>query len=91
MKIKTGPNVKRLIAAKIAREAIPADGKFADGIEFLLNPDRVRKTARQATIWAAASIEAVRNAPGPNPFKNASDEEIAGVILKEMEKRKRKV
>lgn len=30
-----GPNVKRLVIMKMAREAIPPGGNFQDGINFL--------------------------------------------------------
>ena len=30
-----GPNVRKLIASKMAREAIPDKGGFSDGLKFL--------------------------------------------------------
>jgi hypothetical protein len=77
-----GPNVKKLVAMRIAKVAIPDNGKFADGIEFLLNKERVLETAKKATEWVKTAIQAVRDAPGDNPFRSADDETIAAEILR---------
>ena len=81
----TGPNVRKLIAHKIARYAIPDKGGFSDGLKFLAQPDRVLAAAKAATAWVFAAIDAVKAAPD-NPFN--SDEAIAAEILRRLESRK---
>jgi hypothetical protein len=81
-----GPNVKKLIARKMSRDAIPDGGGFADGVKFLMDPQRVGKVAREATEWVTMAIQAVRKAAEPNPWKGADDETIAGEILQRIEK-----
>jgi len=81
-----GPNVKRLIAAKMAAIAIPPGGGFADGLKFLQSADRIKAAAREATDFVTAAIAAVKSSPD-NPYR--TDEEIAGAILAKIEERKR--
>lgn len=79
-----GPNVKKLITRKMSFDAIPRNGSFADGVRFLSDPKAVGQSARAATEWATTAIRAVREAAEPNPWKNSSDEEIAGEILRKI-------
>ena len=83
-----GHNAKRLIAIKMARNAIPDGGGFEDGLRFLSNKDLIVASAKEAAKWVADAIDAVRAAAEPNPFKSATDEEIAGEILHKIESRK---
>lgn len=46
-----GPNVKRLIAHKMATDAIPAQGGLADGLRFLSSAESIRNGCRAATAW----------------------------------------
>lgn len=39
--------------------------------------------------WARETISGIRQAPGPNPFKNASDEEILREILRRADEHKK--
>lgn len=80
-----GPNVKRLIAHKMATDAIPANGGFADGLRFLSSAESIRNGCRAATAWVQDAIAAVKAAPD-NPF--GDDEAIAGEILQQIEARK---
>jgi hypothetical protein len=80
-----GPNVKKLIAMKVARDAIPNDGGFMDGIKFLLDKEKISTTATRATEWVKRAIQAVRDAKEPNPWKSADDEAIAAEILRQIE------
>ncbi len=52
-------------------------------------PGNIGKRARQATAWVEAAIAAVKNAPGENPYRAMSDEDVAGALLKEIENKKR--
>lgn len=78
-----GPNMKRFLAVKVSRDAIPDGGGFADGIEFLLNPGRMADVSRKALEWCDQCIAAVKSAPD-NPYGD-DEEVIAGVILAQLE------
>lgn len=82
---RMSPNMTRLMVHKLSRDAVPAGGGFADAVAFLSVPERVKAAAKAAGQWARAAVQAVRDARDPNPFKDASDEEIAGEILRQVE------
>lgn len=84
-----GPKIKRLISVKMAKDAIPDGGGFADGVKFLSNKESIVAGARIATEWAKAALDAVRQAAEPNPWKMASDEDIAAHILERIEKKRK--
>jgi hypothetical protein len=75
------PNVKRLIILRLSREAIPDGGGLIDGLLFFSDPDKRKKNLDDSARWVKQAIEAVRGGAEPNPWKNASDEVIAGEIL----------
>lgn len=79
-----GPNVKRLIIAKMSRDAVPDGGGLADAIGFLTSKDALLRGAREATKFVEAAIAAVKAAPDN---KWGDDEAIAGEILKQIELR----
>lgn len=87
-----GPNIKRLVARKMGFDAIPAGSPdaFNAGIAFLSQPRHLLDSAREAVGWTKAAILAVRRAAEPNPWKEASDEEIAGELLRLAEKKPQK-
>lgn len=80
-----GPNVKRLLAHFIAREAIPVGGGVADGLNFLTNPERRTSGIEKAMADLDAALIAIKSAPD-NPFGN-DDEVIAAAILERVERR----
>jgi hypothetical protein len=82
-----GPNVKRLIAHKMGVDAIPKGGGFEDGLKFLSSREAVISGAQQASNWVIAAIRVLRQAAEPNPWKNSSDEEIAGHLLRQLHDR----
>lgn len=85
---KLGPNVKRLMAFKVSRDAIPSGGGFEDGIKALTTPGRMSELSRNALVWVDEAIAVMRTAHD-NPY--GDDEEIiAGAILAEIEKRENK-
>ena len=61
--------------------AIPEDGGLVDGVNFLLDGERVRLAAQDAKEWAAEAVRVVRLAPDPNPWRDRTDDEIAAAIL----------
>lgn len=83
------PNVKKLVIRKMAQDAIPAGGGLGDGIRFLTTPGALGKSWVEAAFWAERAFQQVREAAEPNPWKTASDEEIAGELLRKAEERDR--
>jgi hypothetical protein len=77
-----GPNVKKLIILRMSTDVVPANGGIGDAVKFLMNIEAIKKSARDATQWVGDSINSIRKAADPNPWKNSSDEEIAEEILK---------
>jgi hypothetical protein len=86
---KHGPNVARLIAHRMVAEAIPPGGGITDGVRFLTNREAVVRAQREAEAFARDAIAVVRTAADPNPWRDASDEAIAGEILRAADERKR--
>jgi hypothetical protein len=82
-----GPNVKRLWAMKMAKDAIPSDGGLADGLKFLSSREPIAEGARRASEFVEQALRAVRCAAEPNEWKHATDEEIAGELLRRIEER----
>lgn len=88
MENRTGPNVRRLIAHKVALDAVPKGGGMGDAIKFISTPGAIGDGLREAARWASAAIAAVKAAPG-NPYGD-DDEAIAGEILRQVEAIKEK-
>jgi hypothetical protein len=82
LKRKFGPNAVNLLARFIARESIPPDGGFADGVEFFTNAERRHQVLERAVANFDLAIEAVRAAPD-NPYGN-DEETIAAAILERL-------
>jgi|ERR1700733_159898 len=83
-------NVKRLQIEFTAWEAIPDGGGLADGIDAIICPGRLSDCLKKAVTRTNAAILAVRNAGEPNPFREWTDDQIAGEILRKVwEKRGR--
>lgn len=83
-------NINRLIAHKMSLDAIPPgtpDGLMV-GVRFLSDKGRLVKSSRDAKEWVDAAITAIRLAADPNPWRDSTDEEIAGVILDKIAARK---
>jgi len=84
-----GPNFKKLCIHVIARDAIPEGGGILDGVQFLLDRKKIKQSAQGASVWVHHAIEAIRQAPGDNPWRDADDEAICGEILRLIEEKKR--
>jgi hypothetical protein len=82
-----GPNVKKLIIHKMSLDAIPSGGGVADGLKFFMDKEKISKTLREANEWVKQAINMVRLAGEPNPFKNSTDEDIAGEIFRKIEEK----
>jgi hypothetical protein len=46
------------------------------------------RSSRKAKEWVDAAIQTVRGVREPNPWKNATDEEIAGELLRQIDNKK---
>lgn len=82
---KRGPYFMELVHRRVARDAIPDGGGVGAGIDFLLNPERIRETTRAAFEFVQEAVDAVRAAPD-NPYGD-DEEAIAKHIVEEIEKR----
>lgn len=85
------PNVKRLIIHKMSVDAVPAGGGIGDALKFLTTPGGIGKGWKEAADWVKSAITVIRQAAEPNPWKESSDEDIAGYLLKRIEERKQAV
>jgi hypothetical protein len=88
--MKQGPNVQKLITKKLAYDTYPRGNTIEDvvkAVQFLGDSAAFTKAALKAQEWVAASLVAVRAASEPNPWKAASDEEIAAEILRTIEEK----
>ena len=86
-KNKYGPNVTKLIVRFMSYVAIPKGGGLADGIKFIIDPERRKKVIATAEANALDAINLVKSAPD-NPYRD--DESIAEIILEKLtEKEKR--
>lgn len=81
-----GPNVRKLIFAKMAKDAVQDGEGLVEAINFLGSPDRVRDSFRGAAAWIFAAIDLVKESPD-NPY-GGDDEAIAAAILKGIESKK---
>ena len=81
----SGPNIKRLWAMKMAKDTIPSGGGFADGLKFFSSKESIINGSKAATEFVKNAIQAIRNAANPNPWRESSDEEIAGEILRRID------
>lgn len=82
---KLGPNARKLLAHFIALEAVPRGGGLADGLNFLIDPDRRRQGLEKAMSNTQVAIDLVKSAPD-NPYGD-DDDVIAGVILERVKHR----
>jgi len=80
-----GQYVKKLIVRFMSVDAVPSGGGFSDGMRFLLDPERIMRSARESTAKAFAAIDAVKAAPD-NPYGD-DDEAIARAIIERLERR----
>lgn len=82
-----GQNVQKLIVRRMSSQAIPPGGGFAEGLAFLSDPRKITDAARKATEFVRLALQVIRESAEPNPWKHATDEEIAGKILADIEDR----
>lgn len=87
-----GPNVKKLIISFMTVDAIPpkTGNPFQAGLQYLLDAERVKASAKLAMKRTEDAIYALRHNRVESTYHRSTDEEIAGVILAAIEERKRK-
>lgn len=83
------PNVRELVIIMTSRVAIPDGGGLADGISFFTNRDKRLSIMTSAEELTKQSINLVRHAAEPNPWRTATDEEIAGEMLRKLDERRK--
>lgn len=80
-----GPNMKKFVIRRMSVMAVPAGEGLSSAIEFLMKPGALGSGFKQAMEWCDAAIAAIRGAGEPNPWKNATEEEIAGELVRRIE------
>lgn len=83
-----GPNQKQLIINRMVTKAIPPGGGFEAGLRFLSSNETIKACAKEAIEFVKNAIIAVRQAAEPNPWKQSSDEQIAGELVRLVEEKK---
>jgi hypothetical protein len=74
----------------MAKRAVPTGGGLNSALDFLSTPGKMGKTFREVIPFVQEMIGIVRTASEPNPFKNATDEEIATELVRLINERKEK-
>lgn len=80
-------NYSRLVALFAAKRAVPPGANMAYVVSYIAS-GAMGDNLRVSIEEAKAAIRLVRKAPQPNPWAEATDEDIAGKIIAEVEKRK---
>lgn len=86
---KIGPNHMKLVIDLATRDAFKdPKANLMTGIEWINSDEKRRESFEIARKTADQFIAAVRQASDPNPHRNSSDDDIALVILEEIEKKR---
>lgn len=86
---KLTPAVKRLLVEYMAKRQTERVGCNVGAIAVDIINGGLGKSSDAALEDVNTALADVRNARAPNPFANATDEEIATAILKRVEERRR--
>lgn len=78
-----GPNMKRLLAFCLAKEAIPAGGGIGNVLEFFADAEHRRAVIKKSMQTCDACINAVKQTHD-NPYGD-DEESIAAAILERLE------
>ena len=82
----TVTNLKRLAIARMSAKAIPKGCGVAAAIAFLSDPKALAAARRESVGWAREAVAVLRTAKG-GEMANKTDEELAGILLEEINKR----
>jgi hypothetical protein len=86
-----GPNMRRLVAeraAQVAVESCKDEDLFGHIVQRIVS-ETLGKDLAEAKAWCETAVGLVRQAAEPNPWKAATDEEIAGTILRKIAGRRK--
>lgn len=83
--------VQRLEIEFTANEVAPPGSSIASVGRAIMEPGRIGEAARLGKVQAAEAISLIRGAAEPNPWKDATDEEIAAEILRRVDERRREL
>ena len=82
-------SAKGMVGLMIYKMALDGSREgFAGALKMLSSSEAIRNSAVTAKEWCADTIAAVRGAADPNPWRNATDDEIADEILRQLADRK---
>lgn len=81
-------SMKRLIISRMSVMAIPPGGGAKEALEFLSTSKNIADGWRKAEAWAREAIALIRTGQEPNPWKTASDDDIADEIMRRIDERK---
>lgn len=84
MSDEIGPNMRKLIAQYIGREAIPPKGGLEEAFNFFQNDEH----RRQVVASAMSKVEELMKSVKPH-FPTKTDEEIAEILVGKIEEKKR--
>jgi hypothetical protein len=73
----------------MSMDAVPSGKGLTDVLSFLSDKHKIMTGVKLARTWVHEGIRAVREAADPNPYRCATDEEIAGEILRQIENRRK--
>lgn len=78
---KHGPNMRKFIAMKMARDLVPPGGGIGTAISALVDPVRRHAGIADAVEWCEHTIAIMKTLAG-NPFGD-DDESIAAEVVKQ--------
>jgi hypothetical protein len=76
------PSIRRLIIYRMSVIAVPDGGGLTAAVKFLGDPEKMRSAWLEAEEWVNTALRAVRDAPGDNPWRHATDDAIADEIVR---------
>ena len=82
-------NVARLFAEKVATDMVAPGGGIGGVLTRIATPGLLVQKSREAKAFVDLALTAVRNAAEPNPWRDSTDEEIAGELLRRIEERRK--
>jgi len=85
-----GPNFKKFVFLKMAKDAVPDGEGLSAALTFLSKGENISVGFRSAVDWCDAAVQIVRSAGEPNPWKHSNEEEIAGELVRRIEERKQR-
>lgn len=79
--------MNRLAILRFAMLAIPDGSGIAGAYKVLSKPGEVARLTKEACAWAREAVDLVRTAADPNPWRDATDEDIAAEVVRQAEAR----